>query len=81
MQLALLEASGIVEQGGPIVWIQLGLGVFGAIFIVERMFFFHRARVNVADLLIGLGNHVKKKAFAEARHEAARAPGPGWVLT
>jgi len=76
MQLALLEASGIVEQGGPIVWIQLGLGVFGAIFIVERMFFFHRARVNVADLLIGLGNHVKKKAFAEARHEAARAPGP-----
>lgn len=76
MQLAVLEASGIVEQGGPIVWIQLGLAVFGAIFIVERMFFFHRARVNVSDLLIGLGNHVKKKAFAEARHEAARAPGP-----
>jgi biopolymer transport protein ExbB len=40
------------------------------------MFFFHRARINVADLLIGLGNHIKKKAFAEARHEAARAPGP-----
>jgi len=76
MQIAMLEASGLVEQGGPIVWIQLGLAVFGAIFIVERMFFFHRARVNVADLLIGLGNHVKKRAFAEARHEAARAPGP-----
>jgi biopolymer transport protein ExbB len=76
MQLGMLEASGLAEQGGPIVWIQLGLAVFGAIFIVERMFFFHRARVNVADLLIGLGNHVKKKAFAEARHEAARAPGP-----
>ncbi len=76
MQLAVLEASGIVEQGGPIVWIQLVLAVLGAIFIVERMFFFHRARVNVSDLLIGLGNHVKKKAFAEARHEAARAPGP-----
>jgi biopolymer transport protein ExbB len=76
MHLAVLEASGIVEQGGPIVWIQLVLAVLGAIFIVERMFFFHRARVNVSDLLIGLGNHVKKKAFAEARHEAARAPGP-----
>jgi biopolymer transport protein ExbB len=77
MQLAVvMEASGIVEQGGPIVWIQLTLAVFGAIFVVERMFFFHRARVNVSDLLIGLGNHVKKKAFAEARHEAARAPGP-----
>jgi biopolymer transport protein ExbB len=76
MHIAVLEASGIVEQGGPIVWIQLVLAVLGAIFIVERMFFFHRARVNVSDLLIGLGNHVKKKAFAEARHEAARAPGP-----
>ncbi len=76
MQLAVLEASGLVEQGGPIVWIQLVLAVLGAIFIVERMFFFHRARVNVSDLLIGLGNHIKKKAFAEARHEAARAPGP-----
>lgn len=76
MQFAVIEASGIVEQGGPIVWVQLALAVFGAIFIAERMFFFHRTRVNVADLLIGLGNHVKKRAFAEARHEAARAPGP-----
>jgi biopolymer transport protein ExbB len=77
MQLAnIFNTSGLVEQGGPIVWIQLTLAVFGAIFIVERMFFFHRARINVADLLIGLGNHVKKKSYAEARHEAARAPGP-----
>ena len=76
MQLAVFDASGLVEQGGPIVWIQLSLAVFGVIFIVERMFFFHRSRVNVADLLIGLGNHIKKKAYAEARHEAARAPGP-----
>lgn len=76
MQLAVIEASGIVEQGGTIVWLQLALAVFGAIFIVERMFFFHRTRVNVADLLIGLANHIKKRAFVEARHEAARSPGP-----
>ncbi len=76
MQFAAIDASGVVEQGGPIVWIQLALAVFGALFILERLFFFHRARINVADLLIGLGNHIKKRAFAEARHEAARAPGP-----
>lgn len=76
MQLAVFDASRMVEQGGPIVWIQLFLAIMGMIFVLERMFFFHRARVNVADLLIGLGNHVKKKSFAEARHEAARAPGP-----
>lgn len=76
MQLAVMEASGVIEQGGPIVWIQLVLAVLGCIFIVERMFFFHRARINVADLLIGLSNHVRKFSWAEARHEAARAPGP-----
>jgi biopolymer transport protein ExbB len=76
MRLAIFDASRMVEQGGPIVWIQLALAVMGMIFVLERMFFFHRARVNVADLLIGMGNHVRKRAYAEARHEAARAPGP-----
>lgn len=76
MHLAFMEASGVIEQGGPIVWIQLVLAFMGCVFILERLFFFHRARVNVADLLIGLGSHVRKLSFAEARHEAARAPGP-----
>jgi len=44
--------------------------------MVERMFFFYRARINVGDLLVGLAHHVRRKAFAEALHEAARAPGP-----
>ena len=76
MQVAVIEASRIVEQGGAIVWLQLALAFFGMVFIAERMFFFHRARVNVSDLMIGLRNHARKRAFAEARHEAARAPGP-----
>ena len=75
MQVAVIEASRIVEQGGAIVWLQLALAFFGMVFIAERMFFFHRARVNVSDLMIGLRNHARKRAFAEARHEAARAPG------
>jgi biopolymer transport protein ExbB len=52
------------------------LAFFGAIFIVERLFYFHRARINVSSLLVGLGVHIKRRAFAEALHEAARAPGP-----
>lgn len=76
MILALWEVSGLIEQGGPLVWVLLVLGFVGSVFIVERFFYFHRARINVSSLLVGLGVHVKRRAFAEAVHEAARAPGP-----
>ena len=74
--LGLLEASGLVDMGGPVVWLQAALVLVGMVCLVDRMFFFHRARVNVGDLLAGLANHVRRQAWAEARHEAARAPGP-----
>ncbi|MBN8456308.1 MAG: MotA/TolQ/ExbB proton channel family protein [Verrucomicrobia bacterium] len=72
----MLEPSGLIEQGGPLVWVLLGLAFIGAVCVIERMFFFHRARINVGDLLVGLGHHIRRRAFAEALHEAARAPGP-----
>lgn len=76
MNLALLEPSGLIEQGGPLVWVLLGLAFIGSVCVVERLFFFHRARINVSELLVGLAQHVRRKSFAEAQHEAARAPGP-----
>jgi biopolymer transport protein ExbB len=72
----LMEPSGLIEQGGPLVWVLLGLAFVGAVCVVERLFFFHRARINVGDLLTGLSHHIRRRAFAEALHEAARAPGP-----
>lgn len=66
----------MIEQGGPLVWVLLGLAFIGSVCIVERMFFFHRARINVTNLLVGLETHIRRKSFAEALHEAARAPGP-----
>ncbi len=71
-----MEPSGLIEQGGPLVWVLLGLAFIGSVCVVERMFFFHRARINVGDLLVGLAHHVRRRSFAEALHEAARAPGP-----
>ncbi|NJR42759.1 MAG: hypothetical protein HC767_08915 [Akkermansiaceae bacterium] len=76
MILGLMEPSGLIEQGGPLVWVLLGLAFIGAVCVVERLFFFHRARINVGNLLVGLGHHIRRRAFAEALHEAARAPGP-----
>lgn len=71
-----MEPSGLIEQGGPLVWVLLGLAFVGTVCVVERLFFFHRERINVGDLLTGLSHHVRRRAFAEALHEAARAPGP-----
>ncbi|MEO7097942.1 MAG: MotA/TolQ/ExbB proton channel family protein [Luteolibacter sp.] len=76
MILGLMEPSGMIEQGGPLVWVLLGLAFIGSVCVVERLFFFHRARINVGDLLVGLSHHIRRRAFAEALHEAARAPGP-----
>ena len=74
--LALLEPSGLIEQGGPLVWVLLAIAFVGSVCVVERMFFFHRSRINVGDLLVGLSHHIRRRAFAEALHESARAPGP-----
>ncbi|MCX6879193.1 MAG: MotA/TolQ/ExbB proton channel family protein [Verrucomicrobia bacterium] len=76
MILGLMEPSGLIEQGGPLVWVLLGLAFIGAVCVIERLFFFHRARINVGDLLVGLAHHIRRRSFAEALHEAARAPGP-----
>ncbi|HAN82134.1 MAG TPA: hypothetical protein DCQ59_02870, partial [Verrucomicrobiales bacterium] len=55
---------------------QVVLGFVGLLVMVERMVFFQHARTKVADLLLGITNHVRKKAYAEALHEASRARGP-----
>ena len=54
MILALWDGSGLIEKGGPLVWVLLALGFFGSVFIVERLFYFHRARINASALLVGL---------------------------
>jgi len=66
----------LVDQGGPFVWVLAVLAFTCMFFVLERIFFFQKVRINVGDLLLGLANHVRKGAFAEALHEAARAPGP-----
>jgi len=66
----------LIEQGGPFVYVLALLAFVSMLIILERIFFFQKVRINIGDLLLGLANHVRKGAFAEALHEAARAPGP-----
>lgn len=66
----------LIKQGGPVVWVLLALAFLGCYFVLERLIFFQRSRVNVGDLLIGLASHLRRKAFAEAMHEASRVSAP-----
>lgn len=50
--------------------------VFGLAIVIERLLYFRRSKINVRDLFCGLSNLVRQGDFAEALHEASRAPGP-----
>lgn len=66
----------LLNYGGPVLWLQAVLAFFAVVFVVERLLYFHGVRINAADFLRGIANHVRRQAFAEARHEASRSPGP-----
>lgn len=66
----------LLQYGGPVLWLQGVLAFLAIVFVFERMLYFHSVRVNAADFLLGLSNHIRRKAYAEAIHEAGRVPGP-----
>ena len=54
----------------------LGCSIVAIAIFLERLFYFHRAAINVGDLLFGLRNLIKNKKFQEAAAECASTPGP-----
>ena len=71
----------LLHLGGPILWVQIGITFFALLLIFEKLLFFQTTRLRELDILTGLGNHLKKRAYAEARHEASQCKGPmGRVL-
>lgn len=65
-----------ISQVGPLFWIMSIFAVYGMAVVIERLFYFHRVRINSGDFLRGLSMLVRKGAYAEAEHEAAQLPGP-----
>lgn len=64
------------QKGGPLMWIILlcSMIVLGVFF--ERLFFFHRATIQVSNFLIGISTLIERRNFAEALQECACTPGP-----
>ena len=59
-----------------LVWLLVTCSVFALGIFLERFLHFHRSRINVSDLLHGIGNLLRKKNYSEALHECAGTPGP-----
>lgn len=72
----LAESGPLIWQGGPLTWLLLGCSIFSIGIFLERYLAFHRARVSVSDLMMGLANLIRRKNFLEALHECAGTPGP-----
>lgn len=66
----------LINKGGPLMWLLLGCSILTVAISLERYFHFHRARIDVGDLLHGLRNLVRNRNYAEALHECAGTPGP-----
>lgn len=66
----------LINKGGPIMYLLLGCSIVAIAIFLERLFYFHRAAINVGDLLFGLRNLIKNKSFQEAAAECSSTPGP-----
>ncbi len=66
----------LITKGGPLMILLLGCSIVAIAIFLERLFYFHRAAINVGDLLFGLRNLIKNRAYQEAAAECASTPGP-----
>ncbi|MCB1227549.1 MAG: MotA/TolQ/ExbB proton channel family protein [Verrucomicrobiales bacterium] len=66
----------LLSKGGPLVWLLLGCLAFSGAIFLERLAYYHRASMNVAEFLGGLAGLIRRKNYAEALHEcvATRVP-------
>lgn len=71
-----ITMNDLFLKGGTIVWILSLFSVYGLGIVAERLFYYHRVRINSGDMLRGLSALVRRGSYAEALHEASRAPGP-----
>lgn len=66
----------LIDKGGQLMWLLLGCSIVALAVAVERLFYYHRATVQVGELLQGVGKLVLEGRVDEALRESRAAPGP-----
>ena len=66
----------LLTKGGPLMWLLLGCSIISIAIFFERLFHYHRSKIDVSDFLHGLRNLIRNRSYSEAMHECAGTPGP-----
>lgn len=67
---------GLLQQGGPLVWLISACGVVALVVFFERVLHLHRARIKSDDFLKGICNNLSRGNIAEAIAICDETPGP-----
>lgn len=77
----MLSFRFFIENGGPIIWIIIIMGIIGLSVFFERSLQLHRSRIDVTDFLQGIFNSISRGNIAEAKLLCDDTIGPVARLT
>lgn len=73
--MSFLDLS-LLGQGGPVMWVLLGLAVVAAVVFAERALYLHRGQIRSTAFLTGIKNILLKRRLMEAVTVCEETPGP-----
>ena len=66
----------IMQKGGPILWLLFVLSIIGTAVFIERLWFYRRCQMPVAEFLAGIINLLRRRQFDEALERCDDGYGP-----
>ncbi len=66
----------LLDRGGPILWVLLGLGGLCLVLFIERVLYLHRGHIRSTTFLDGIKNILAKGRLVEALTVCEETPGP-----
>ena len=66
----------LLQNGGPLIWVLLVLGLLVLIFFLERTLYLHRGQIRTNTFIEGIKNTVRKRRIVEALAVCEQTPGP-----
>lgn len=66
----------VMEQGGAVMWLILGISLFAALLFIRRALHLHRAQIKTTDFIRGIFTIVGKGNIVEAVSQCEETPGP-----
>ncbi|MFT3829813.1 MAG: MotA/TolQ/ExbB proton channel family protein [Opitutaceae bacterium] len=73
--MSFLDLS-LLGQGGPVMWVLLGLSVVALVVFAERALYLHRGQIRSTAFLTGIKNILLKRRLMEAVTVCEETPGP-----